>query len=156
MARRYFSERGVEVIPSAVRIARRDIGENHGGQGAGPVQLLAPTLEVSLVGELAQHVLERDAVAAFEPERAGDLADPHLAGLHADEAEQVLLGGERTLPGALSLGQGISRLPASSCERRRGPHSGQRPPFRRASSSLDSARRWQRSSSSGLTSSGPG
>src|SRR5438067_3485217 len=46
----------------AVGIAGNDVGENHRRQLPGTVQLLAPVLEVALVGKLAQYVLEVEAL----------------------------------------------------------------------------------------------
>ena len=57
------------------------------------VQLLAALLDAALVGELAQHALERGAVGVLEAEGARDLAGADLAGLLADEGEESSLEG---------------------------------------------------------------
>ena len=64
------------------------------GQGAGVMQLLAAALDAAFVGQFAQHALERGAVGVLQPEGAGDLARADLAGLLADEGEDLFLGGE--------------------------------------------------------------
>jgi len=58
------------------------------------MQLLAAALDQALVGEFAQHALERGAIGVLEAERARDLAGADLAGLLADEGEEVVSGGE--------------------------------------------------------------
>src|SRR5262249_3674369 len=78
----------------AVGIAAGDVGEHDGGEGAGAVQLLAAPLDAAIVGELAQHALERDAVGVFHVEGASNLARPDLALLGGDKGEEILLGGE--------------------------------------------------------------
>ena len=78
--------------PSA--IARGDVGEDGGGQGAGVMQLLAARLDRAVVGEVAQHALELGAHGVLEAEGAGDLAGADLAGPLADEGENVSLGGK--------------------------------------------------------------
>ena len=65
----------------AVAVALGDVGEHDGGQRAGVVQLLAAALDHAVVGELAQHALERGAVGVLQAEGARDLAHADLAGL---------------------------------------------------------------------------
>ena len=81
----------------AVAVARGDVGEHDVGQGAGMVQLLAAALDAAFVGELAQHALERGAVGVLQAEGARDLARADLAGLLADEGEEVVFGGKGRL-----------------------------------------------------------
>ena len=78
----------------AVAVARGDVGEHHMGQGAALVQLLAAALDLAFVGELAQHALELDAVGILHAEGARDFAGADLAGLLADEGEEVVFGGK--------------------------------------------------------------
>ena len=91
----------------AVAVALGDVGEHDGGQGAGVVQLLAPPLDLALVGKLAQHVLERGAVVVLQAEGARDLAHAGLALVRADEGEDVFAGGEAGGPG---LGAGFFKM----------------------------------------------
>ena len=77
-----------------VGIARGDVGEHDGGQGARVMQLLAAALDAAFVGEFAQHALERGAIGVLQAERARDLAGADLAGLLADEGEEVVFGGK--------------------------------------------------------------
>ena len=58
------------------------------------MQLLAPALDVAFVGKLAQHALELGAVGVLEAESAGDLARADLAGLLADEGEELVFARE--------------------------------------------------------------
>ena len=67
------------------------------GRVPGVMQLLAAALDLALVGELAQHALELGAVGILQAEGARDLARADLAGLLADEGEDVVLGGEGRL-----------------------------------------------------------
>ena len=78
----------------AVAVARGDVGEHGRGQRAGMVQLLAAFLDRAFVGEFAQHALEFGAHGVLQAEGAGDLAGADLAGLLADEGENVSLGGK--------------------------------------------------------------
>ena len=77
----------------AVAVAAGDVGEHHGGQRAAVMQPLAPPLDVTLFGELAQHALERRPVGILGAERACDLARAHLAGVLADEGKKLLARG---------------------------------------------------------------
>src|SRR6516162_7330776 len=81
----------------AVGVARGDVGEHDGGQGAGVMQLLAAALDQALVGKLAQHALEDGAIGVLQAEGARDLAGADLAGLLADEGEEVVFGGKGRL-----------------------------------------------------------
>ncbi len=58
------------------------------------MQLLAAALDAAFVGEFAQHALERGAIGVLQAERARDLAGADLAGLLADEDEEVVFGGK--------------------------------------------------------------
>ena len=78
----------------AVAIAGGDVGQHDLRQGPGLMQLLAAALDLAVVGELAQHVLERDAVGILHAERARDLARADFAGLLADEGKKVVFGGK--------------------------------------------------------------
>ena len=51
------------------------------------MQLLAPLRDGALVGEVAQHRLERGARGILQAEGAGDLAGADLAGALTDEGE---------------------------------------------------------------------
>ena len=51
-------------------------------------------LDAAFVGEFAQHALERGAVGVLQAEGARDLAGADLAGLLADEGDDVVFGGE--------------------------------------------------------------
>ena len=77
----------------AVAVARGDVGDHDVRQGAGMMQLLAAALDRAFVGKLAQHALERGAVGILQAEGARDLAGADLAGLLADEGEEVVFGG---------------------------------------------------------------
>ena len=57
------------------------------------MQLLATGFDLAAILEFAQHALEFDAVGILEPESAGDLAGADLAGLLADEGEQLVFEG---------------------------------------------------------------
>lgn len=81
-------------IELAVAVARGDVGHHNVGKGAGSVQLLMAALDNAVVGELAQHALERGAVGVLEPEGARDLAGADFAGLLADEGNDVVFGRE--------------------------------------------------------------
>ena len=81
----------------AVGIARGDVAEHDVGQGAGMMQLLAAALDAAFVGKLAQHALEVGAVGVLHAEGARDLAGADLAGMLADEGEDVVFGGPRWL-----------------------------------------------------------
>src|ERR1700730_8660417 len=78
----------------AIAVACDDVGENHGGQFAGAMQLLAPALEVALVGELAKHVLELDALVPGNPELTSNLALADLAGTRCDEGQKLRFAGK--------------------------------------------------------------
>ena len=78
----------------AVAVAAGDVGHHDMRQRAGVMQLLAPVLDDAVVGELAQHALERGAVGVLQPEGARDLAGADLAGLLADEGNEVVFGRE--------------------------------------------------------------
>src|SRR6516225_1194816 len=82
---------------TSLGIARGDVGDHDGGQGPGVMQLLAAALDAAGVGEFAQHAFERGAVGVLEAEGAGDLAGADLAGLLADEGEEVVFGGKGRL-----------------------------------------------------------
>ena len=86
-----FVGRGDEI---AVGVARGDVGEHGRGQGAGVVQLLVALFHRAFVGEFAQHALELGAHGVLETEGAGDFAGADLAGLRANEGENVSFGGE--------------------------------------------------------------
>ena len=78
----------------AVAVAAGNVGEHDRRQGAGVMQPLSAPLDVALVGELAQHALERRAVGILGAEGARDLARADLAGVLADEGEKLLARGE--------------------------------------------------------------
>jgi hypothetical protein len=74
----------------AIRITPGDVGEHHGGQSAGVMQLLAPPLDFAFGGQLAQHGFQRGARIILEREGARDLAHAGLALVRANEGEQFL------------------------------------------------------------------
>ncbi len=78
----------------AIAVACDDVGENHGRQFAGTMQLLALALEVTLLGELAEHVLEVDVVVTGDAEGAGDLPLADLAGTSLDEGQKFRFAGK--------------------------------------------------------------
>jgi hypothetical protein len=61
------------------------------------VQLLAPALDASVVGQFAQHGLEGGPIGILEAEGARDLARADMAGLCGHEGYQVVLRGEAAL-----------------------------------------------------------
>jgi hypothetical protein len=73
----------------------RDIRHHDRRKGAGMVQLLAPALDLALIGELAQHAFERGAIIVLQAEGARNLACPDLSGLAADEGDNVVAGWKR-------------------------------------------------------------
>jgi len=81
----------------SVLIAACDIRHHHRRKHARMVQLLAPALDLALIGKPAEHALERGAIIVFQAEGARDLARADLPGLAADEGEDVLSGWERWL-----------------------------------------------------------
>ena len=82
-------------ISSPSGVALGDVGEHHGGQRAGVVQLLAPPLRPCPRRRArAACCLQRGAVVVLQPEGARDLAHAGLALVRADEGEEVLAGGE--------------------------------------------------------------
>ena len=85
----------------AVAVAAGDVGERHGRQGAGVMQLLALGFDAAFVGQFAQHALQLDAAVVLQIEGAGDLARADLAGLVADEGEDFFLAGEGGLLGMM-------------------------------------------------------
>ncbi len=95
----------------AVAIARGDVGEHGGGQGAGVVQLLAPLLDRAFGSQIAQHALELGAHGVLEPEGTGDFAGADFAGPLADEGENVSLGGE----GGCSFGLFVQNRFSCAC-----------------------------------------
>ncbi len=58
----------------AVAVAAGDVGEHDGRQRAGVMQPLAPAVDLTFVGEFAQHAVERGAVGILGAEGARDLA----------------------------------------------------------------------------------
>src|SRR5262249_39530379 len=96
----------------AVGVTGDDLGEDHGGQFAGPMQLLAPALEPSLFGELAQHVLEVDALVSGNAEGARNLALADPSGSRADERQELRFAGQ-TAGFVAGLGQEIRRIEAA-------------------------------------------
>ena len=76
----------------AVGVAAGDVGEHHRGQGAAMMHALAAVLDLTLVGEFAQHVPQRRPVGVLGAEGAGDLAGADLAAMFANEGEKFLAG----------------------------------------------------------------
>ena len=77
-----------------IAVSCDDVGENHGRQFAGTVQLLAPALQVTVLGKLAKHVLEVDALVSGNAEGARDLALADLAGTSPDEGQEFRFAGK--------------------------------------------------------------
>src|SRR3954451_1643273 len=76
----------------AITIALGDVGEHHSGKGAGVMQLLAPPIDCSFFGEVAEHVAQRSAIRILEAESARDLAHAGLALVRADEGDDLFAG----------------------------------------------------------------
>ena len=55
------------------------------------MQFLAAARDTALVRKLAHHPFERDTVRVLHAEGAGDFTDSQLAGLPADEGEELFL-----------------------------------------------------------------
>ena len=73
----------------AVAVARQDVGQHGGGEGAGMMQFLALALDRAFVGEVAQHALQLGAHLILEIEGAGDFAGADLARCAGDEGENL-------------------------------------------------------------------
>ncbi len=79
---------------------------------------LAAVLDLTLIGELAQHPLEGRPVGVLGAERAGDLAGADLAGMLANEGDQLFARGKAFLfHRALTGGFVRGALPVSSAIR---------------------------------------
>ena len=74
----------------AVAVAACDVGQHHGRQLARLVQRLAAAVHDAVVFEIAEHLLQPDAVAALDAEGARDLALADLAGGLGDEGEDLV------------------------------------------------------------------
>src|SRR5271165_7575388 len=59
------------------------------------VELLAPALDLAVIGKLAEDSFERRAIIVLEAEGAGKLARADLARLPADEGENVFFRRKR-------------------------------------------------------------
>jgi hypothetical protein len=57
------------------------------------VQALPPAIDAAIVGELAEHAVERGAVGILGAEGFGNLARRDLAAALADEGDQFVAGG---------------------------------------------------------------
>jgi hypothetical protein len=77
----------------AVAIPAGDVGEHDRGQGAGRAEALAAPLDLTFVGQLAQHAVERGTVGVLGTEGAGDFARANLAAVLADEGSEFLSRG---------------------------------------------------------------
>ena len=64
------------------------------GRLPGWCSFLRLDFDVAFVGQLAQHALQLDAAVVLQIEGAGDLARADLAGLFADEGEDLFLAGK--------------------------------------------------------------
>src|SRR5579883_954204 len=78
----------------AVAVAAGDVGHHSGRQRCGLADLATLLLDGAIVGELAQQALELGAIGVFQPELAGDLLGPELAGIVADEGDNGLAIGK--------------------------------------------------------------
>ena len=78
----------------AVAVAAGDVGEEDGRQPVRLVQRLAAAVDGALGFEIAEHLLQPDAVAAADAEGARDLALADLAGGAGDIGGDLVLGGE--------------------------------------------------------------
>jgi hypothetical protein len=59
------------------------------------MELLAPSLDLTAIGKLAKNPFECRAVIVLEPEGTGKLARADLAGLPADEGDNVFFRRKR-------------------------------------------------------------
>ena len=69
-----------------VAVAAGNVGKHHRRQRTGVMQPLTPLLDVSVVGQLAQHFFQRSAVGILGAECTRNLARANLAGMLADES----------------------------------------------------------------------
>jgi hypothetical protein len=69
----------------AVTIAAGNVGKHNSGQRAGMMQALSSPFDVSAIGKLAQHAVERRPVRILRAKGAGDLARTHFAGALANK-----------------------------------------------------------------------
>src|SRR5262249_44814932 len=87
----------------AIGVAFGDFGEHHIGQRARVMQLLAPFLDRSFLGEVAKHLLEGGAIRILETEGAGDFTGADVAGFLADEGKHVRFGREDGVSAGLGI-----------------------------------------------------
>ncbi len=78
----------------AVAVPAGDVANDHGRQGAGAVQLLSEALDMTAVGQFAQHALKLGAIGILGAERAGHFAGADIAGVLADESQKLIARGE--------------------------------------------------------------
>jgi hypothetical protein len=74
----------------AIAIAAGDVGKNDRRQSAGVMQPFAPAIDAALIGQIAQHTLERGAIGVLGAEGARDFADADPAAAFADEGDEFL------------------------------------------------------------------
>jgi hypothetical protein len=74
----------------AVAIAAGDVGDNDRRQSAGVMQAFATPVDLSVVGEFAEHAIERGAIRIFGAKGARDLSDADLAAAFADEGDKFI------------------------------------------------------------------
>ena len=78
----------------AVFISAGDVGEDDRRQRAGVMQAFAAPVDAAVLGEFAQHAIERRAVGVLGAELARDLARGDLAAALADEGDKFFAGGQ--------------------------------------------------------------
>ena len=79
----------------AVAVASGDVGGKHRRQFAGQMHgLAASPRDDAVIGKVAQDAFQFDAVGVLQPERAGDFTSAGLAGLRADECDDLVPGRE--------------------------------------------------------------
>ena len=75
----------------AVAVTFDDVDNYKLRERAGWMQLLVMAFEPPFVAQLTQDTLEDGTVVVLQAEGAGDLANADLAGLFADESDNLLL-----------------------------------------------------------------
>jgi hypothetical protein len=78
----------------AVFIASGDVGEDDRRQRAGVMQAFAAPVDAAVLGEFAQHAIERRAVGVLGAELARDLARGDLTAPFADKGDKFFTGGQ--------------------------------------------------------------
>ena len=103
----------------AVAVAAGDVGQHAAAARRPDAGLAAALRERAVVGELAQDAFQFDAVGVLQPERAGDFAGAGLAGLRADECDDLVPGGKASVAFSFHLSPCLARAFLGRCFRRR-------------------------------------